>query len=260
MKSLFQKEWPMETYISSWKLFRSMSDENELTSEHLLTRDNWPKREDVNILDIGCGDGLLIKKIIEKCDRSINYVHLLDPDEELLKQAYQNVNELQIVKKVFIIHNKIEKMVPGCFEKIDVILAVHIIYLLAIEKFKQMLYKLPQKVPLYLVLDKPNSIFTRLWKETAKKYYDRCMRVHAIIKKLPARQFVVKESSINSHISNPLNISRPEVKESILSILCYTEARDMDTQAREKVEKEIKNVIVDNKILCESACYEIIRK
>lgn len=260
MNPFYRDEWPMDIYMSSWKLFRCMSDENKETAKHLIKRKKWPKHNSVNILDIGCGDGLLIKQIITQCPNTINEVRLLDPDEELLREAYLHITEIDVVKSIHTYLNKIEQKVPECYEKVNVILAVHVIYLLKEESFRKMLEELPENIPIYIVLDKPNSIFTRLWKETARKYYSRSIKTHKIIEKLPSHKYSIKKSSINSCLDNPLNIDRAEIRDSILSLLCYADVRDMSTQEHNKVREEIIKVMVDGKVMCESACYEIIRK
>ena len=146
MKPSFRNEWPMDSYISSWKLFRHMSDENTQTARHILTRDSWPKHNDISILDIGCGDGLLIKQIITKSKDAISKVYLLDPDQELINQAHLHVTEISIVDNVHVFLNKIEEKVPDCYENVDVILAVHVAYLLPENSFIEMINKLPLKI------------------------------------------------------------------------------------------------------------------
>ena len=47
MSSTSRHYWPMESYLSAWKIFRRLSDENVATAEHLVKQPMWPKRADL---------------------------------------------------------------------------------------------------------------------------------------------------------------------------------------------------------------------
>ena len=263
MRASVKYQWPMECFIEAWKLFRDVSNENQETANHLLLRPFWPSIDDYNILDIGCGDGLLLKQILRRSKRRMGQVCLIDPDEELMHQALLNLEHIGIVKYQ-ISHklSKIEDEIPECFQNIHVILAVHIVYLLPTESFNSLLKELPVQIPLYVVLDNKDSIFSTLWKRTAPKYYDRAIAAHEIIKQLPRDKYKVSKTSITSSLDNPLSCvpERPDLKDAIMSILCYTDVRDRPHQEIHYIENEIRRFVVGNTLRCCSDCYEIIRK
>lgn len=256
MKNI-KDEFPMDIYLPSWKLFRCLSDENKETAKHLLLKSNWNMPS--NILDIGCGDGLLIKEIVHLCENSVKEVRLLEPDLELLETAFKNLSETNLIPSIVKINNDINSVLKDCFNEIDLILAVHIAYLIPTTDFIQVINSIPINVPFYLVLDEPTSIFSTLWKETAFKYSQRSLKTHEYVKSLDNSEFSVNYSVITSHIKNPLKL-RKDIKERIISLLCYNDYNSFTQDKKQLVEKIISDFLINETINCNSSCYEIIRK
>lgn len=63
---LAREEWPSELYVEAWKAFRTLSNENEVTAEHLVRLPSWPKRNDLVICDLGCGPGQVARYLHER--------------------------------------------------------------------------------------------------------------------------------------------------------------------------------------------------
>lgn len=263
MGTSVRHEWPMGCYLEAWKLFRDVSNENEETADQLVTMSKWPTNDNYQILDIGSGDGLLLKRIVTQSPTRVGHVRLLDPDKELMDQAVSNLEERLASYQISFYLSKIEDRIPTSLQDVDVILAVHIVYLLPPESFKNLLTELPFKIPFYVVLDNENSIFSRLWKKTAPKYYERAIAAHQLIKQLPRDRFKVVRTSVTSLLTNPLSYPRKRIdlKNLILSILCYTDVRDRPQQELHYIENEIQKSVspANNRLRCASDCYEIVR-
>lgn len=255
-----RQEWPMRSYMHSWKLFRRMSDENEKTALHLLSRKHWPRDcDDAIILDVGCGDGLLVQRIVHLSEKPIAEVRLLDPDAEFLRQAEAHITETGIVACVTTHLAAAEVRFAAISPGAHVILAVHVGYLMQNGAFEAMLHQLPARIPLYVILDTPDSVFSALWERTAAKYWERSANVHRIVESLSPGQFEISHSTLTSCLSNPLEHKQVAIKEAVLSILCYKEVSKMSAEDRDWVEDVVKQHSVGDYVVCDSDCYEIVK-
>jgi len=248
----------MLSYDKAWKCFRRLSDENVETAIHLISRPRWPRVPRLTITDIGCGDGLLMEQILLNAPSTISEVRLIDPDPSFLEEATRHVSEAQDSAKVVACLEGAESLDRVDLVGVSVVLAVHVVYLIDASALNQILISLPANTPLYVVLDEPTSVFSRLWSISAEKYLRRSQQAHQRLARLRQEGYIVEHSTITSHIDNPL-VLRPDVKDAILSILCYADARDFSREEYERVEKEIAKSIAGQRLLCESACYEIVR-
>ena len=250
-------EWPMASYMASWKLFRQVSDENEVTAQHILSCPAWPTEQAISILDVGCGNGHVVGRILALCMNGVANVRLLDPDEELLSEAYKHILETRVTDDVITHLGSVSRYIPDVYEGVDVVLAIHVAYLMEPSEFGQMMAALPKGVTTYVVLDRPDSVFSRLWEVTAPKYHGRSVQAHKTLGALPPG-FNVEHSVIASHIQNPL-ARRRQVMESLLSLLCYTDYTSLDAQSRKGVEGILREHTRDGVVTCESSCYEVVR-
>ena len=261
---LAREEWPSELYVEAWKAFRSLSNENEVTAEHLVTRPSWPKRNDLVLCDLGCGDGKLVEQIVLRSISTVREVRLIDPDEDLLNEAVRVVSETGLVKSVLRSLATAEQAFPACAASSDALLLVHVVYLMKNGGFKRLLDACPRDTPLFVVMDAPTSVFTELWSVTAPKYHQRSLRAHETIAQLHGKDgYLVSESRIASRIADPRG-QRADLKTTLLSMLCYTDARTLaqDDALMSQVEEILgrHNVVGDAlTIQCESVCYEISR-
>jgi hypothetical protein len=257
MKKKLLPTWPCNSYLSAWKTFRLISNENEVTASHLLTRKNWPRKENIAICDLGCGDGHLVEKIILKSPTKIAKLYLLDPDAELMREAHERISEINLVSNVVCSVSKAEDGLLECVTGTDVILLIHVVYLIENGVLLKILSSIPINTPLYIILDSPDSIFTALWKITAPKYYEKAFKAHEILKKLSKERFTIKRSTIKSQIINPLSSPREDIRQAILSILTYSDFHD---HMYPSVMPILKKHMVENNLVCKSVCYEVMRK
>jgi hypothetical protein len=250
----------MESYLSVWKNFRSLSDENDATACHLLTRPLWPRQRRLAICDLGCGDGRLLKTVILQSSTGISTARLVDPDQELLREAERCVAETNLVQRVELIPGTAEELFPQCAEGCDLVLLVHVVYLMRNGCLKDLLRRCPLDIPVYIILDAPDSVFTQLWRNTAPKYHTRALRGHESIQTLPKDRYLVNQSAITSKIRNPMHIDRPELRTAILSMLCYADLlKDASGRINSYVEDTLNTHTAGDFVLCESTCYEIKR-
>ena len=254
-----RQEWPMGSYKNTWRLFRRMSNENDVTAEHLISRSHWPRVKNLALLDIGCGDGLLTERIVLRSKKPVAEVRLLDPDKDFLGEAKAHITETGVVTNVKCRQGLAEDNLPECCRGVHAILAVHVVYLMRNGAFKRLIDFLPKGIPLYVVLDTPDSVFSKLWKKTAKKYASRSAKVHEALSDLPADQFEINFSTITSYLDSPLHQEQPGIKESVLSLLCYAEMQSLPTTTRRWVQQQVRDYTVGDHVHCESACYEIVK-
>lgn len=254
-------EWPMDTYLSAWKTFRRMSDENDATAAHLIQRPHWPNKDGLVVCDLGCGDGRLLEALLVANPRRFAEVRLLDPDAALLDEAQQCVAEQGLVSRLSPILGTAEQHFPACAEGTDVILLVHVVYLMRNGALQSLLSSCPVGTPLYVVLDAPTSVFTSLWQYTARKYHSRALRAHDLLRSLPSGEYRTDKTSFNSRIQDPLLIERVDLKAAILSILGYCKlGPSAPPETMDLVVSALQKHTVGGHLLCESDCYEIIRR
>jgi SAM-dependent methyltransferase len=248
--------WPCNSYLSAWKTFRLISNENEVTANHLLARTSWPRKENITICDLGCGDGHLIEQLILTSPTKIAKVHLLDPNSELMREAHERVCETNLTNDVVCLVGTAERRFAECTVGIDVILLIHVVYLMENGALLKILSSIPFNTPLYLILDSPDSVFTALWKITAPLYYERALKAHETLKKLPKDNFIIRQSTFKSQIKNPLLLPREDLKQAILSILTYSDfSENMYPTILPILEKHTQ----EKYLSCKSRCYEILR-
>lgn len=262
--------FPTTAYPEAWKNFRRMSDENKVTAE-LITAFPFLKNSQtdriIRILDIGCGDGLLIQQIIQKlcCDlgSSIETLTILDPYKDWLDEARNTLKvyeKCKTIPNLDLIHGKIEDHIPNLLCQHEVILAIHLVYLLDDGVFEKLVHSLPQNTThLYVVMDAPGSVFSEIWKVTQPIYLDRVEKAHQFIKNL-GFEYSVIEDSILSMVNNPLRIEDLGIRNSLLSMLSYSNYDDLSQEDIRHIKNEIDKNSTGHQLRCKSTCYEIFRK
>jgi len=250
----------MEAYMSDWRLFRRLSDENRVTAEHILQSRRWPRRKAIlRVADFGCGDGMLIQALLVQSPTRITTVHLVDPDSELLEQAKSRVREIPSVSDLQATLARAEDVVRDITRKTDAALAVHLVYLLKENELRKLLGGLTPGCPFFIVMDERKSIFSKLWKKTAPKYYRRTMRAREIIESLDGDAYAVEKTEFDTHLDRPSN-SRGELEEAVISLLCYKDFVGFDKETQSWIKSTISEYTVSGKVVCNCACYEILRR
>jgi hypothetical protein len=207
----------------------------------------------MTLVDIGCGDGRLLEEVLLQSPSRVGEVRLIDPDAELLSEAARCIGEVGFVRRIDTIHGGIEGIDQDSVLNADALLLVHVVYLLNPGLLGQFVKSLPVGVPAYIVLDSPRSVFTTLWERTAPRYHKRAIEAHQLLRDLPPEEFEASVTTVRSTVRNPLAVHRPDVRDALLSILCYREVSDtLDPALQDRSEELV--------VHCESTCYNITRR
>jgi SAM-dependent methyltransferase len=251
-------DFPMqrEVYLSSWKTFRAISDENVVTAKHILSLPTW--KDGVPILDLGCGDGLILQSLITQAGAPVPEVMLIDPDKEMLLEARQHIKETHLVSTITIDQALFESVLPLYISSAEMVLAIHIVYLIKPETFLFLLQSLRPGQTLFVVLDNDDSIFSELWNVTARKYVERSQNVRRVLE-TPMPGYSVRKSIIRSTLVNPLS-QLPDVQNGLLSLLSYADIKKLPVEAANTVKQIVAKYVEHGEVVCTSACYEIRTK
>lgn len=247
----------MPEYLRAWKLFRANSDENRVTAEFVLRSALWPQKKSVDVCDLGCGDGLLLAEVLAKCP-SVNKVRLVDPDNDLLLEAEAMVEEKFPGTHVSALLNSVREGWPRCAGNADVILAIHLVYLIEEDELQALVRNRPPNAAMFVVLDAPHSVFTELWRWTADKYFRRSKRAHEVMRNSLGLSNTAPLKTIKSKISKSLLVEH-ELSDWLLSILCYRNMlEDVPAQLKDTARRILDEHTdsTGNFIECESLCYE----
>jgi len=251
--------WPMANYIEAWKAFRCQGNEPEATASHILAQPLWPKHGDLRILDIGCGDGHMLEAFLLKLGSMISKVYLLDPEEWILSEAVKQIEGILPNFKIFTQVGTADEEGLDFTRHVDVGLAIHIVYLMSHSRFRRLINHWHSRIPLFVVLDAPDSVFSQLWNMTAQDYAVRSAKVHNYFENEKNSQLTIQRTDFFTHVTNPFTLSSPR-KELVLSLLCYCRYEDLS----EDVKKKVYRVITDHSeaeiIKCNCSCYEMIRR
>ena len=248
----------MPEYLKAWKLFRDNADENEVTAKSLLKRLSWPRKGGLDICDLGCGDGRLIGELLARCG-DVQKVRLVDPDNDLLTEAEALVERRFPGRHIVASLNSVREGWPKCAGDADVILAVHLVYLVEGDELQSLIQNRPKNAVSYIVLDAPTSVFTELWKWTADKYYRRAKLAHTELCKYLGLPGPPQDAPIRSRIPKSL-LADHEMSDWLLSILCY---RNMLTDVPPDLRRKVREIIDHHTdksgefVECESVCYEL---
>jgi len=251
----------MDVYVEAWRTFRSLSNENEVTAAHLISRPGWPKRPGSVLVDIGCGDGRLLGEVLKRSEGRIATVWLIDPDAAFLTEAQTTLAQDNPAVKVHSLLGSGEDQLTAVTDRFDVCLAVHVVYLMKEGALETVLHLLPPGMPLYLILDERGSIFSTLWQQTRPEYHERVQAAYRTIVALPADRFHVERTLISSELRDPETIADEHLRLAVVSLLCYRNMiENEDPDLLNWVLSELRKKCRDGFVLCESACYEIVRR
>ncbi|MEI6575116.1 MAG: class I SAM-dependent methyltransferase [Bacteroidota bacterium] len=253
-------DYPMGSYIPKWKIFRAFTNENKTIAEHIVSTKLWQNTKINCILDIGTGDGQVLSTTLSISHKLPNKVVLVDPNSELLNEAKTQLSKNVGQTDVFLSNTDIGSVIPDIFQGVDFILLVHVLYLVPFSDVEKIINNLPINLPLLIITDKEDSLFPRCWKITAPKYFERSVKINAFLSNLPPSDFSVEISTFKTFIKNPYMIDRPELMNSILSLISYTEYENLNDNKKGQITEVVKDNSINDLISCETNCYEIIKK
>lgn len=253
-------DWPVPSYISAWQAFRGLSDEDIRTAEHLVSRAGWPTKSSpdfpLRLLDLGCGDGRMIEAVARVAHRPT--LHLVDPDDELLEQAAERLRSSGCFSTLRTTRGRAENLIGEAMAAADAVLAVHLIYLLSEDDVRRVVQGILPGIPVYFVLDHPESVFTCLWQRTARKYYDRVIAGHATLSCLAQSSFQVRRSEFESKLENPLLLP-PALRDAVMTLLSYATYPNFDSDLKQWVTRIINDHMREGVVRCRCVCYEVVR-
>jgi hypothetical protein len=248
--------YPTKSYFSDLGLFRSLSNENQKTAEFLGELNNDFK----NVVDLGCGDGNLVHRIISNSGvEQIDNLLLIDLNYQSLQQANKYLSAKKVAKSISTKCDDIMNNIPECYKGKDIGFLIHVAYFIPQSQFSKIINSIPKNFKLFIVLDKKECVFSQVWEFTAPKYYDRTIYVNDYLNSLKKSEFNVNKKTISSSIKNPFSMDEGIMKK-VVSFISYKNVDEMDVQTLEKV-KAIFDRYTDknNDILIETNMFEISR-
>jgi phospholipid N-methyltransferase len=255
----FYLDYPMDSYIPAWKVFRSFTNENNLIADKIISSESWELNSQRNILDVGTGDGSVLKEILSRSATPINFIRVVEPNLELLKEAETNLNSLCLKSSIEFVNSDLITLLNQNLFNINTVILSHVLYLLPELDIEIFFDELPKEVRVYIITDDINSLFPNCWKITSPKYYQRTLNIHSKINSLKYSGFDIKKSSFQTFLQNPFLIERMDIQEKIMSMICYSNFSNLNMKEIELVKLEMKKFEVEDLVYCNSVCYEIIR-
>ena len=251
--------FPTSTYFNDLDLYRSVSNENFVTAKHLVNLAQWKNFQ--NLLDIGCGDGRMILELFKQYNpkSQINEVRMIDLDKNRTERTKVFFSEFQRAKKITITNANIIDLLNTCFKDMDAALLIHVVYYLNENELKQLLKSLPKNLPLFIIVDKEDSIFSKLWEITAPTYLERADYANKYFEKLSTEGcYNISKTVVSSEIDNPFTM--PEIKkETILSFMCYNDYKSLDLTTKKSIENIFNKYMINEKVNIQTNCISIIK-
>lgn len=254
----FYLDYPMGSYIPSWKVFRAFTNENKIIADQILSTQSWKDVKPKRLLDIGVGDGLVLKSIISQAPNKISYLKLVEPNATLCEEAVKNLQALKLDFEVEALKTDILSLVSTAFTKVDLAIMAHVLYLMPEADFIKLLEHLPPGVPLVIITDAVDSLFPNCWQLAAPKYYERSQHVHKVIEGLDQKRFSVRRSQFKTFLQNPYLIEREDLQMRILSMMCYSDYGELELGTQKLVKDRVERFRVDDLVFCNSVCYEVL--
>jgi len=209
----------------------------------------------VRVLDLGCGDGQIAKALASTIRRP--EIVLLDRDPEMLAQAVAALSECPLGPSVRGIHGLAETDGPFLARSVDVALLIHVAYLMEPSTLAQLVRSWPPRVPIVVVFDEVDSVFSRIWRFTAPAFADRVTKAHSLLNDLGSGYYVHR-SSFETNVASPDQLSE-KTRSLVLSMLSYSDYLQLDDSLQRRVVREIDYSTTDKSVACSCACYVVQR-
>src|SRR5260221_3481205 len=111
--------FPFKNYKKAWVDFRKITNETSATAEHLIYCTSIENKK--SIIDLGCGDGSLIKAIAEYPLSAVKEITLVEIASDLIRKAKKNVQN--VISNIEYINENIVSIEINKFKNFDAIIA-----------------------------------------------------------------------------------------------------------------------------------------
>ena len=252
----FELDYPMGSYIPYWKIFRAFSKENELIATAIKSTHIWKTSANSSIIDIGTGDGLVLRNLSKEKDKSTSYT-VIEPNKELIEEAERNLKNIDLLKTVNkdLFSTNLKQLLTGN----EVILLVHVLYLLNTNSLKKLVNNIPSGSKLIIVTDGLSSLFSDCWSLTAPKFADRSKNIHTEIEGLEKiNKIQISKSTFKTLLKNPFKIGREDLRNALLSMITYSVFNTLPTDCKIEVKEIFDKYATQDLVQCDSICYELI--
>lgn len=255
-------DYPMGEYIPAWKAFRAFAQENDIIAKIIVGSESWKFAKPAGILDIGTGDGLVLRSCLDLVDVLPDKVRVLEPNDILMVEARSALKKFKPKIDFEFIGSGIAEKLPGIFDCVDLAIISHVLYLLPMALVEDIINALPENVPLIIITDAQNSLFSQCWNITAPKYSRRAENIHEIVGGFDKTNHTVSANKFYTYLRNPFTLERQDIKYKILSLVCYAGFDSLSDAKKQKIESLFKMHSVENEtdiIKCQSVCYEVTK-
>lgn len=220
----------------NYTLFSKNTNQHEVESKVTAKIiSNQIESKKIHLLDVGCGSGLLLNKIVILTDKSF-VVDFLDPDQSILslfKETFQKSNQV-VLRKGF--NNKIEDTIDKLNEKYDLILCGHSLYYSNLSIINALIKLLKPNGILIIHISQGNSpsqkLFSIAIKKNDSKDIEDFLKQNNILYEKFSQEFVLNVTKIKDYLDSADNIEgkqfldlfgygriNPEIKDKVKSLI-----------------------------------------
>lgn len=251
--------FPMPAYIAAWKTYRTLSNEDDVIAKKVAHSVSITDTRS-KILDIGPGDGRVLVRTLIRLNATPDIVSFVEPNLNFCGETSRVIDYPDFAKSIRPINSTLAQCNTALIFSHDIILCTHALYFLSHFELDVLFDAVRNGANLYIVVDHPDSIFSLLWKKTAPTFYERVRNHLDRIEKLKVESDMsVSQSEITAVISDP-NTLRHEIKNLVVSMLCYAEIDDLTTEELEYVNDVLITKTHAGEIECTSLFFEICLK
>jgi phospholipid N-methyltransferase len=247
--------YPMPNYVAAWKTYRTLSNEDDQIAK-TISRMVSIDSDNFKILDIGPGDGRVLLRTIIRLNRMPYELTFVEPNDKFVRETVRVTNYDKFAGKIIPITRKLEECEKESIEGFDLVLCTHTAYFLNDNEIDILLGLVRKGSRLIVIFDHPDSIFSKLWQRTAPAFFQNTKKNRALLDTLDPTQFNVRKSEVSAEIGDP-RVLRPEIRDLVLSMLCYSDVEDMPAEELASVNFTISEAQRESVISCVSSVYDI---
>lgn len=248
-------DYPMPDYIAAWKTYRTVSNEDQVIAGRLAQSIILPGPRS-KILDVGPGDGRVLVRLLISLKQTPELLTIVEPNEAFCAETLRAVHYDDFAKAVITLQKKLKDCTDDELAGHDVITCTHTLYFMTSAELERLFSLVRGGATLFIVADHPESIFSRLWKQTAPSFYERVSEHIATIRALDQTQFTFAETVISAALCDPMTLRDP-ICSLVMSMLCYSDVDSMTDEQFAVVRRMIASATTAGRIACDSLFFEI---